>query len=176
MVSTTKRKTSLTLDAEVLDCAKELDINVSAVAEAALKDAVASARQAHWLKQNAEAFAAQAAWHERHGHPLADIISAPGGFVERLTRYDIAEYNGVKMVVVESDLLPPDPAVVVIPLLTDYPAVKELNPELVHDGERWVLATRLIAAVRRSRLRRVGNVADQGDRISRAVDVLMAGV
>jgi antitoxin CcdA len=87
MVSTTKRKTSLTLDAQALDCAKELDINVSAVAEAALKDAVASARQAHWLKQNAEAFAAQAAWHERHGHPLADIISAPGGcFVERLTR------------------------------------------------------------------------------------------
>lgn len=79
MVSTTKRKTSLTLDAEVLDGAKELDINVSAVAEAALKNAVASARRMQWLQQNAEAFAAQAVWHERHGHPLADIISAPGG-------------------------------------------------------------------------------------------------
>lgn len=108
MVSTIKRKTSLTLDAEVLDGAKALDINVSAVAEAALRSAVASARQAQWFKQNAEAFAAQAAWHERHGHPLADIMSAPGGgFVERLTRYDVAEYNGVKMVVVESDLLAP---------------------------------------------------------------------
>jgi toxin CcdB len=96
--------------------------------------------------------------------------------VERLTRYDVAEYSGVKMVVVESDLLPPDPAVVVIPLLADYPAVKDLNPVLVHDGQRWVLATRLIAAVRRSSLRRVGSVADQGDRINRAVDVLMAGV
>jgi toxin CcdB len=96
--------------------------------------------------------------------------------VERLTRYDVAEYNGVKMVVVESDLLPPDPAVVVIPLLSDYPAVKDLNPELLLDGRRWVLATRLIAAVRRSKLRRTGNVADQGDRINRAVDVLMAGV
>jgi toxin CcdB len=96
--------------------------------------------------------------------------------VERLTRYDVAEYSGVKMVVVESDLLPPDPAVVVIPLLADYPAVKDLNPVLVHDGQRWVLATRLIAAVRRSSLRRVGNMADQGDRINRAVDVLMAGV
>lgn len=96
--------------------------------------------------------------------------------MERLTRYDVAEYSGVKMVVVESDLLPPDPAVVVIPLLADYPAVKELNPVLVHDGQRWVLATRLIAAVRRSSLRRVGSVADQGDRINRAVDVLMAGV
>ena len=65
---------------------------------------------------------------------------------------------------------------VVIPLLADYPAVKDLNPVLVHDGQRWVLATRLIAAVRRSSLRRVGSVADQGDRINRAVDVLMAGV
>ena len=96
--------------------------------------------------------------------------------MERLTRYDVAEYSGVKMVVVESNLLPPDPAVVVIPLLADYPAVKDLNPVLVHDGQSWVLATRLIAAVRRSSLRRVGSVADQGDRISRAVDVLMAGV
>ena len=96
--------------------------------------------------------------------------------MERLTRYDVAEYSGVKMVVVESDLLPPDPAVVVIPLLADYPAVKDLNPVLVLDDQRWVLATRLIAAVRRSSLRRVGSVADQGDRINRAVDVLMAGV
>ena len=68
--------------------------------------------------------------------------------MERLTRYDVAEYKGVAMVVVESDLLPPDPAVVVIPLLRDYPAVKGLNPEILHDGERLVLATRLIAAVR----------------------------
>jgi toxin CcdB len=96
--------------------------------------------------------------------------------VERLTRYDVAQYNGVNMVVVESDLLPPDPAVVVIPLLADYPAVKDLNPEVLHDGQRFVLATRLIAAVRRSSLRRIGSVADQSDRIHRAVDVLMAGV
>lgn len=48
---------SMTLIAEVLDCAKALDINVSAVAEA---------------------FVAQAAGHERHGHPLADIMCFPG--------------------------------------------------------------------------------------------------
>ena len=96
--------------------------------------------------------------------------------MERLSRFDVAEYKGVKMVVVESDLLPPDPAVVVIPLLADYPAVKDLNPEVLHDGQRWVLATRLIAAVRRSGLRRVGSVGEQGGLILRAVDVLMAGV
>lgn len=96
--------------------------------------------------------------------------------MEQLTRHDVAEYNGVYMVVVESDLLPPDPAVVVIPLLTGYPAVRHLNPELQHGGRRLILATRLIAAVRRSSLRRAGSIADQGDLITRAVDVLMAGV
>lgn len=96
--------------------------------------------------------------------------------MERLTRHDVAEYNGVSMVVVESDLLPPDPSVVVIPLLPDYPAVRHLNPEILHDGRRLILATRLIAAVRRSGLHRTGSVADQRDPITRAVDVLMAGV
>jgi len=93
-----------------------------------------------------------------------------------LTRYDVAEYNGVKMVVVESDLLPPDPAVVVIPLLADYPGVINLNPELSLDGQHWVLATRLIAAVRRTSSQRVGSVADQADPVNRAVYVLMADV
>lgn len=93
-----------------------------------------------------------------------------------LSRFDVAEHGGVLMVVVESDLLPPDPAVVVIPLLPGYPAVRFLNPVIRHGGRDLVLATRLIAAVRRSRLQRRGNVADQGDRITRAVDVLMGGV
>jgi len=31
------------------------------------------------FKQSADAFAAQAAWHERNGQPLADIMSGPGG-------------------------------------------------------------------------------------------------
>lgn len=67
--------------------------------------------------------------------------------METLTRFDVAEYKGVSMVVVESDLLPPDASVVVIPLLSGYPAVRHLNPELQHDGRRLVLATRLIAGV-----------------------------
>lgn len=96
--------------------------------------------------------------------------------METLTRFDVAEYNGVSMVVVESDLLPSDASVVVIPLLSGYPAVRYLNPELQHDGKRLVLATRLIAGVRRASLRRAGSVADQSDLITRAVDVLMAGV
>ena len=96
--------------------------------------------------------------------------------MEPLSRFDIAGYSGVLMVVVESDLLPPDPAVVVIPLLPEYPAVRHLNPEIRFDGRALVLATRLIAAVRRADLRRRGQVADQGDAITRAIDVLMSGV
>lgn len=96
--------------------------------------------------------------------------------VERLNRYSVVEYKGIAMVVVESDLLPPDPAVVVIPLLPDYPAVKGLNPEIMVNGRRLILATRLITAVRRTHLRSVGSVADQCDGIHRAVDILMSGV
>ncbi len=96
--------------------------------------------------------------------------------METLNRFDIAEHRGVAMLVVESDFLPPDPAVVVIPLLPDYPAVKFLNPEIIHGEQRLVLATRLIAAVRRAPLRRTGAAAAQADEILRAVDVLMGGV
>ncbi|MCA1775370.1 MAG: type II toxin-antitoxin system CcdA family antitoxin [Loktanella sp.] len=79
MVSPTKRKTSLTLDIEALEAAKDLEINVSAVAETALIKAVAEARREKWLSENAEAFAAQSDWHARHGHPLAEIIVASTG-------------------------------------------------------------------------------------------------
>ena len=37
--------------------------------------------------------------------------------MDRLTRFDLAAYRDTLMVVFESDLLPPDPSVVVIPLL-----------------------------------------------------------
>ena len=79
MKAVAKRKTSLTLDAAALDSAKELDINISAVAEAALVQAIAEARQKRWLEENADAFAAQARWHESKGHPLAEIMTGPGG-------------------------------------------------------------------------------------------------
>ena len=94
----------------------------------------------------------------------------------QLARFDVAQYGSAHMVVIESELLPADAAVVVIPLLHDYPAVRHLNPEIVLEGRSLILATRLIAAVRRNSLRRVGNVADHADRIIRAVDVLMSGV
>ena len=79
MTITSKRKTSLTLDAAMLDSARDLGINVSAVADTALQKAVTAARRHKWLIENADAFAAQAEWHEHNGHPLSDIIASPGG-------------------------------------------------------------------------------------------------
>jgi antitoxin CcdA len=78
MSSSPKRKTSVTLDVAALEAAREFGVNVSAVADAALQRAVAEARRRRWLEENAEAFAAQAEWHARNGHPLADILAFPG--------------------------------------------------------------------------------------------------
>jgi antitoxin CcdA len=78
MNAVAKRKTSLTLDADALDSAKELGINISAVAEAALVKAIAEARQQRWLEEDADAFAEQTSWHESNGHPLAEIMTGPG--------------------------------------------------------------------------------------------------
>jgi antitoxin CcdA len=79
MPAAAKRKTSLSLDADLLDEAQALGLNVSALSNAALAVAVRDARRKAWLEENAEAFAAQSAWHEKHGHPLADILASPMG-------------------------------------------------------------------------------------------------
>lgn len=78
MSTITKRKTSVTLDAVALDRAKELGINVSAVAEAALLKAINDTKNQQWLVENADVFFAQADWHTRNGHPLADIMVSQG--------------------------------------------------------------------------------------------------
>lgn len=56
MTELPRRQTSLTLDAQALD----------------------QARRQQWLTDNAEVFAAQADWHERHSHPLAAIMAGQG--------------------------------------------------------------------------------------------------
>ncbi|SDY69676.1 hypothetical protein [Citreimonas salinaria] len=45
--------------------------------KASLSSDDAETRQ-EWLAENAAALAKQAEWHDRQGHPLSDIISAPG--------------------------------------------------------------------------------------------------
>lgn len=57
------------------------------------------------------------------------MLLVPRDVRDRAFFGEVAEYIGVSMVVVESDLLPPEASVVVIPLLSGYPAVRRLNPE-----------------------------------------------
>lgn len=94
----------------------------------------------------------------------------------RLRRFDVAVHNDAAMVVVESELLPPAPSIVVIPLIAGYPAVTLLNPVIRFNDRDLVLATRLITSVRRSALSRAGCVDGQADAITRALDVLTGGV
>ena len=60
MTRATKRKTSVTIDAAALDVARDLGLNVSAVADMALQQAVADARRSRLLGENADAFARHA--------------------------------------------------------------------------------------------------------------------
>ncbi|MGD9866212.1 MAG: type II toxin-antitoxin system CcdA family antitoxin [Pseudodonghicola sp.] len=71
MSATAKRRTNVTIDAATLDAARELGLNVSAVSEAALIEAVRQARAASWAARNAEALAQRRAWLDDNGLPLA---------------------------------------------------------------------------------------------------------
>ncbi|WP_093254257.1 type II toxin-antitoxin system CcdA family antitoxin [Rubrimonas cliftonensis] len=66
-----KRRTNVTLDAALLDAARALDLNVSAIAETALDQAVRAARAEAWRAENTDAMARRTAWIEANGLPLA---------------------------------------------------------------------------------------------------------
>lgn len=71
MPATTKRRANVTLDGTLLDAARDLDLNVSAIAETALRMAVRKARAETWARENAGGLARRAAWIEENGLPLA---------------------------------------------------------------------------------------------------------
>ncbi|PNS09320.1 type II toxin-antitoxin system CcdA family antitoxin [Solilutibacter silvestris] len=62
-----KRSANLSVNAELLDDAKALDINLSATLEKALDEAVRARRREQWLEENREAIAAYNARIERDG-------------------------------------------------------------------------------------------------------------
>ena len=66
-----KRRTNVSIEGALLDEARELGLNVSAVAEAALAAAVREARARAWAAEAAPAIERRAAWIEAHGLPLA---------------------------------------------------------------------------------------------------------
>ncbi|WP_136646430.1 type II toxin-antitoxin system CcdA family antitoxin [Tabrizicola sp. YIM 78059] len=71
LMGMTRRPANLSLDAALVDEARALGLNLSAAAEAGLRAAVAEARAARWLAENAEALASSNAWVEAKGLPLS---------------------------------------------------------------------------------------------------------
>ncbi len=70
---TEKQRTNVSLTASTLTAARDLGLNVSAISDAALAEAVRRARAEAWARENAEAIAERRAWIEANGTPLADL-------------------------------------------------------------------------------------------------------
>jgi len=94
-----------------------------------------------------------------------------------MNQFDVIDVQGALGVVVESHLLAPDRTVVAIPLMTDYPAGRWLNPTIAVGGVSYVLATRLIASIPKGLAKPTGeDVAGYRDEIIRAIDVMISGI
>ena len=80
---------------------------------------------------------------------------------------------------VQSDHLHLLPSRVVVPLLaptTALPAIRDLTPLLVVEGQTFAMMTHFLAAVPRRELGRpVGNLLAEHDAIVCALDILLAG-
>ena len=68
-----KQRTNVTLSADTLEKARKFGLNVSAISDAALAEAVARAEAEAWASENANALAERRQWIADHGTPLADI-------------------------------------------------------------------------------------------------------
>lgn len=62
-----KQRTNITIDADLLADVREMGLNVSAIAEEALR----VARREAWIKENAAAIESLNAWVAENGLPLA---------------------------------------------------------------------------------------------------------
>ena len=70
MTTTARRRTNITVEADLLDEARDLGLNVSAIARAALAAEVAKAREQAWEAENRAAFASVNDWIRERGVPL----------------------------------------------------------------------------------------------------------
>lgn len=68
-----KQRTNITLTAANLAAARELGLNVSAISDAAVAEAVRLAKAKAWARENAAAIAERRDWIKANGTPLADI-------------------------------------------------------------------------------------------------------
>lgn len=62
-----RARTNVSLDAELLEQAREFEINLSAMLEARLREVVAERRRQRWLNENREALADANEFLDHHG-------------------------------------------------------------------------------------------------------------
>ena len=65
-----RTKVSLTIEKDVAEAARNLDLNMSRLAEEAIAKAVKAERDRRWLEENREALASSDAYVAEHGLPL----------------------------------------------------------------------------------------------------------
>jgi antitoxin CcdA len=66
-----RRPTNVSLASDLIEEAKQLDINVSQACEKGLAAEVKKAREDKWIEENWEAIQSSNAYVEKHGLPLA---------------------------------------------------------------------------------------------------------
>lgn len=70
MQAATKKPTNLSLDQALLQEARSFGVNLSQAAEAGVRQAVISAKEAHWKRENTKALQSSNDWVETNGLPL----------------------------------------------------------------------------------------------------------
>ena len=65
-----RKPTNLSIDSNLLEEARAMDVNLSRAAEEGVKAAIAEAKKELWVKNNAEALESSNAYVEKHGLPL----------------------------------------------------------------------------------------------------------
>jgi antitoxin CcdA len=70
MPRSARKAANLSLDADLVASARELDINISRAAEDGIAQAIRAERERLWRIENAEAIAASNAYVEKNGLPL----------------------------------------------------------------------------------------------------------
>lgn len=68
-----KQRTNVTLNAANLALARDFGLNISAISDQALAEAVRAARARAWAEENAAAIEERREWIETNGTPLADV-------------------------------------------------------------------------------------------------------
>jgi antitoxin CcdA len=70
-MSAGRKATNVSLDADLIAEARDLDINISRAAELGLSDAVRKEKERRWKEDNATAFDCANAYVEKNGIPLS---------------------------------------------------------------------------------------------------------